>query len=44
MSSKNGNAKHSKREEQQGNKVVKIVFISLLILGLALVLAVSFFG
>ena len=44
MSSKNKNVKHSKKEEQQGNKVVKIVFISLIILGLALMLGVSFFG
>ena len=43
MSSKN-KVKHSKKEEEQANKVIKIIFISLIVLGLLLMLGMSFFG
>lgn len=35
--------KHSKREEMQGGKVVKILFISLIILGLVMMIGFSLF-
>lgn len=44
MSSKNKSVKHSKREEQQANKVIKIVFVSLIVLALAMILSFSFFA
>ena len=34
----------SKKEEQQAQKVVKIVFVSLIILALVMLVAFSFFG
>ena len=34
----------SKKEEEQGQKVVKIVFVSLIILALIMLIAFSFFG
>lgn len=37
-------ASHSKREEQQANKVIKIVFVSLIILALAMLIGYSFLG
>lgn len=43
MSNKN-KVKHSKKEEEQANKVVKIIFIALIVLGLLLMLGMSFFG
>lgn len=36
--------KHSKKEEQQANKIIKIIFIALIALGLVLMLGISFFG
>lgn len=44
MSSRNKAARRSKREEQQANKVIKIVFVSLIVLALAMILAFSFFA
>lgn len=35
---------HSKKEEAQANKVMKIVFVSLFILALALLIGFSFLG
>lgn len=35
---------HSKREEQQANKVIKIVFVSLIILALVMLIGYSFLG
>lgn len=43
MSNKN-KIKHSKKEEEQANKVVKIIFVALIVLGLLLMLGISFFG
>ena len=37
MSNKKNKAKHSAKEEEQGNKVVKIIFIALVILGVAFI-------
>ena len=34
----------SKKEEEQAHKVVKIVFVSLIILALIMLIAFSFFG
>ena len=34
----------SKKEDQQAHKVVKIVFVSLIILALVMLVAFSFFG
>lgn len=42
--SKNKKGKHSKKEEQQAQKVVKIIFVSLIILGLAMIIGFSFFS
>ncbi|NDV81003.1 hypothetical protein D0T87_03305 [Bacteroides sp. 51] len=42
--SKNKKVKHSKKEEQQAQKVVKIIFVSLIILGLAMIIGFSFFS
>lgn len=44
MSSKNKKVKHTKKEEQQGNRVIKIIFVALIILGFALMLGISFLG
>lgn len=44
MSSKSKSVKHSKREEAQANRIIKIVFIVLIVLGLVLMLGFSFFG
>lgn len=44
MSSKNRNVKHSKREEAQANRIIRIVFIALIVLGFFLMLGFSFFG
>ncbi len=38
MSNKKNKTIHNAKEEQQGNKVVKIIFIALIILGLAFVI------
>lgn len=35
---------HSKREEEQARKVMKVIGISLLILSLALLIGISFLG
>ena len=35
---------HSKQEEEQAQRVVKIVFVSLIILALIMLIAYSFFG
>ena len=35
---------HSKKEEEQAQRVVKIVFVSLIILALIMLIAYSFFG
>jgi len=42
--SKNKKVKHSKKEEQQARKVVRILFVSLIILGLAMIIGFSFFS
>ncbi|MEG1562654.1 MAG: hypothetical protein RR365_02840 [Bacteroides sp.] len=44
MGKNNKKVKHSKKEEQQGNKVIKIVFVSLIILALIMLIAFSFLG
>jgi hypothetical protein len=36
--------KRSKKEEQQARKVVKIIFVSLIFLGLALIIGFSLFS
>ena len=38
------NVAHSKKEEEQAQRVVKIVFVSLIILALIMLIAYSFFG
>lgn len=35
---------HSKKEEEQAKKVIRIIFISLIILGLAMVIGFSLLG
>ena len=35
---------HSKKEEEQAQRIVKIVFLSLVILALLMLIAFSFFG
>lgn len=42
--SKNKKVTHSKKEEERANKVIKIVFVSLIILALVLLISFSFFG
>mgnify|MGYP007024228340 FL=1 len=37
-------AVHSKKEEQQAQKVIKIVFVSLVILALVMLIGFSFLG
>ena len=44
MSSKNKNVKHSRKEEEKANRIVKVVFVALIVLGLALMLGYSFFA
>lgn len=44
MSKNKKKAMHSKREEQQANKVIKIVFVSLIILALAMLIGYSLLG
>lgn len=44
MSSKRKNVKHTRKEEEQANKVIKVVFVSLIVLGLLLMLGFSFFA
>ncbi len=41
MSNKKNKVKHNAKEEEQGNKVVKIIFISLIILGVAFLVLAS---
>lgn len=41
---KNKKVVHSKREEEKAQKVIKIVFVSLVILALVLLISFSFFG
>lgn len=42
--SKSRSVKHSKKEEERANKIIKVVFIALIVLGLVLMLGFSFFG
>lgn len=42
--SKNKKTKHNKKEEQQARKVVRVIFVSLIILGLAMIIGFSFFS
>ena len=42
--SKKKKVKHNKKEEQQAQKVVKIIFVSLIILGLAMTIGFSLFS
>lgn len=44
MSSKNKSMKRNKREEAQAKRIIKIVFIALIVLGFFLMLGFSFFG
>lgn len=44
MSNKHKNVKHTRKEEEQAQKVIKIVFISLIVLGFLLMLGFSFFA
>lgn len=37
MSNKKNKVKHNAKEEEQGNKVVKIIFIALVVLGAAFI-------
>ncbi|KAA6350891.1 hypothetical protein EZS27_001738 [termite gut metagenome] len=41
---KNKRKVHTQKEEKQAEKVIKIVFVSLIILALVLVVSFSFFG
>ena len=41
MSNKKNKVKHNAKEEEQGNKVVKIIFISLIVLGIAFLILAS---
>lgn len=40
---KNKKVKHSQKEEKQAEKVVRIVFISLVLLGIAMLVGFSFY-
>lgn len=42
--SKKKKVTHSKREEQQANKVIKIIFVSLIILALVMLIGYSLLG
>lgn len=42
--SKNKKTERAAKEEEQANKVIKIVFVSLIIVGLLMVVGFSFFG
>mgnify|MGYP003623518218 CR=1 FL=1 len=42
--SKNKKVKHNQKEEQQARKVVNMIFVSLIILGLAMIIGFSFFS
>ena len=42
--SKNKKVSHSKKEEAQANRIIKIVFISLVVLGLIMVVGFSFWS
>ena len=44
MSKNKKNVTHSKKEEEQAKKVVKIVFVSLVILALAMIIGFSLLG
>ena len=44
MSKKKKKVTHSKKEEEQAKKVVKIVFVSLVILALAMIIGFSLLG
>ena len=44
MSKNNKKVTHSKKEEEQAKKVVKIVFVSLVILALAMIIGFSLLG
>lgn len=44
MSKNKKKVTHSKKEEKQANKVIKIVFVSLIILGLIMLIGFSFLG
>jgi hypothetical protein len=42
--SKTKKVKHSRKEEQQARKVMKILFVSMILLGLAMIIGFSLFG
>ena len=42
--SKHKKVKHSRKEEQQARKVMKILFVSMILLGLAMIIGFSLFG
>ena len=44
MSKNKNKVTHSKKEEEQAKKVVKIVFVSLVILALAMIIGFSLLG